>query len=81
MADTDNELESSASDVADETPIESTAEPVEAAKSAAELSSPEVVRALAEMVAVANLDLAEHPDAYQRIHAELQSALASIDDA
>jgi hypothetical protein len=48
---------------------------------AAEPSSAEVGRALAELGGVSALDLAHHPDAYQRIHVELQNALASIDDA
>jgi hypothetical protein len=74
-------VDESASDFADETPVEQLPEPVESANSASELSSPEVGRALDEMAAMANLDLDEHPDAYQRIHAELQSALASVDDA
>jgi hypothetical protein len=43
--------------------------------------SPEVARARAELAGVSELDLAEHPDAYQRIHLELQGALTSIDDA
>ncbi|MFN2560885.1 MAG: hypothetical protein ABR571_06280 [Jatrophihabitans sp.] len=47
----------------------------------AEPSSPEVGRALAELGNLSGLDLADHPDAYQRIHVELQNALASIDDA
>jgi hypothetical protein len=46
-----------------------------------EAASPEVVRAQAELGALAELDLEDHPDAYQRIHVELQSALTSIDDA
>lgn len=49
--------------------------------SPAEPSSAEVGRALAEIGSLDALDLADHPDAYQRIHAELQNALASIDDA
>jgi hypothetical protein len=40
-----------------------------------------VARARADLDRLAELDLAEHPDAYQRIHAELQDALAAIDDA
>jgi hypothetical protein len=35
----------------------------------------------AELDGLADLDLAEHPDVYQRIHADLQSALSAIDDA
>jgi hypothetical protein len=34
-----------------------------------------------ELQRLPNLDLAEHPDVYQRIHAELQGALTAIDDA
>lgn len=40
-----------------------------------------VERALAELDRLAERDLAEHPDAYQRIHADLRDALAAIDDA
>jgi hypothetical protein len=36
---------------------------------------------LQELDRLPSLDLAEHPDVYQRIHAELQGALAAIDDA
>jgi hypothetical protein len=48
---------------------------------ASEPMSPEVARAQAALAGVGELDLAEHPDAYQRIHLELQAALTSIDDA
>jgi hypothetical protein len=44
-------------------------------------SSQQAGRALAELAGLADLELDEQPDAYQRIHVELQDALASIDDA
>ncbi len=50
-------------------------------ESAAEPSSQQAGRALAELAGLADLELDEQPDAYQRIHVELQDALASIDDA
>jgi hypothetical protein len=34
-----------------------------------------------ELERLSELDIDEHPDVYQRIHAQLQGALASIDDA
>ena len=37
--------------------------------------------ALAELDTLPQRELAEHPEVYQRIHAELQSALATIDNA
>jgi hypothetical protein len=40
-----------------------------------------VVAALRELDQLADRDLSEHPDVYQRIHGELQAALASIDHA
>jgi hypothetical protein len=40
-----------------------------------------VAAALAELDTLADRELAEHPEAYQRIHAELQAALATIDNA
>jgi hypothetical protein len=43
-------------------------------------SSP-VASALAELDTLAERELTEHPDVYQRIHSELQSALTAIDDA
>jgi hypothetical protein len=55
--------------------------PAAAETATAEPSSPGVGRALAELGNLSGLDLADHPDAYQRIHVELQNALASIDDA
>lgn len=42
---------------------------------------PAVAPSVAELDGLAARDLAEHPDVYQRIHAELQTALAAIDDA
>ena len=46
--------------------------------------SPESPRVAALRAELANLDEVEldaHPETYQRIHAELQDALAGIDDA
>jgi hypothetical protein len=40
-----------------------------------------VARAVRELDTLDDRELAEHPDVYQRIHAELQSALATIDNA
>ena len=40
-----------------------------------------VEEALAELDTLPQRELAEHPEVYQRIHAELQSALATIDNA
>ena len=40
-----------------------------------------VERALEELDRLAERDLADHPDAYQRIHADLRDALAAIDNA
>jgi hypothetical protein len=40
-----------------------------------------VASALAELDSLRDRDLGEHPGVYQRIHGELQTALASIDDA
>jgi hypothetical protein len=48
---------------------------------AAEQPPAEVADVRAELDGLADLDLADHPDVYQRIHAELQSALAAVDDA
>jgi len=50
-----------------------------AAQSTAEVSS--VAAALTELDTLPDRELAEHPEVYQRIHAELQSALATIDNA
>lgn len=40
-----------------------------------------VAAALAELDELPGRELAEHAEAYQRIHVELQSALATIDNA
>lgn len=40
-----------------------------------------VAVAMRELDTIADRDLAEHPDVYQRIHTELQAALSTIDDA
>jgi hypothetical protein len=40
-----------------------------------------VARAVRELDTLDARELAEHPDVYQHIHAELQSALATIDNA
>jgi hypothetical protein len=40
-----------------------------------------VAAALRELDTLADRELAEHPDVYQRIHAELQAALTTIDNA
>jgi hypothetical protein len=43
---------------------------------------PDTARATrAELDRLAELDLDEHPDVYERVHADLQRALAAIDDA
>jgi hypothetical protein len=74
-----------AEDAVDPDPLEDAvddaAQPAAPEPAAAAPSSAEVGRALAELGGLDALDLADHPDAYQRIHAELQNALASIDDA
>jgi hypothetical protein len=44
-------------------------------------SSPAVTAALEELATVAGRPLVEHPDAFARVHAGLQQALADIDDA
>lgn len=46
-----------------------------------EITSASVARALTALGALSGLSLDEHPDAYRQIHAELQSALAEIDNA
>ncbi len=56
------------------------AEPYEAAEPDAPSDSP-VAAALAELDTLAERDLAEHADVYQRIHGQLHDALGSIDDA
>jgi hypothetical protein len=43
--------------------------------------SPAVAVALQELGRLSKSELSEHPEIYQRIHAELQGALTSIDDA
>jgi hypothetical protein len=40
-----------------------------------------VAAALAHLAALDQTPLAGHPDIYQQVHAELQGALADIDDA
>jgi hypothetical protein len=40
-----------------------------------------VAPSVAELDSLVARDLGEHPEVYQRIHAELQTALAAIDDA
>lgn len=45
------------------------------------LTSTPVAAAVASLDTVRELPLAQHPDVYQRIHTELQGALADIDDA
>ena len=69
------ELEVVASE-ASQTSGSATGEPVEVRKS----NSP-VAAAMRELESLGQRELAEHPDVYQRIHAELQSALTTIDDA
>jgi hypothetical protein len=54
--------------------------PIEPASSAAS-GDPTVAAALAELATLDELELAAHPDVYERIHGELQRALSSIDDA
>ena len=39
------------------------------------------LNSLSELDTLAGRDVEEHPDVYQRIHTDLQGALASIDDA
>jgi hypothetical protein len=71
--------EAGADDVLDDD--DNAAPPAAPETAVAEPSSPEVARAVAELDNLGGLDLGDHPDAYQRIHVELQNALASIDDA
>lgn len=59
-------------------PVSAVSEP--AAEPVAQQLAP-VAAALAELDRLPDLELVEHPDAYQRIHVELQAALAAIDDA
>jgi hypothetical protein len=56
-------------------PFESAATP------SAPASSALCQNAQRELARLAELPMAEHPDVYQGIHAELQAALAAIDDA
>jgi len=56
------------------------AEPAAATAPEPAAASP-VAAALAELDTLPERELAEHPEVYQRIHAELQSALATIDNA
>lgn len=48
---------------------------------APELTGSPIEPALAELDTLSERDLSEHPEIYERIHAELQSALSAIDDA
>ena len=43
--------------------------------------SPRVAALRAELASLDELEIDAHPETYQRIHAELQDALAGIDDA
>jgi hypothetical protein len=47
----------------------------------AETAGSPVAAALSELDGLRDVELSEHPAVYQRIHAELQTALNSIDDA
>jgi DNA-binding GntR family transcriptional regulator len=65
-----------------EAPAEQSAPPAETAASAhaaPQLSPERITERVAVLDAVAELPLAEHVELYQRLHAELQSALAEID--
>jgi hypothetical protein len=44
-------------------------------------TEPAVASALAELETLSGRDLAEHPEVFDRIHRELDSALRAIDDA
>jgi hypothetical protein len=60
------------------------ADPPPADQDGDEASVPDVsplAAATAELDRLPDVDIAEHPDVYQRIHADLQSALSAIDDA
>jgi hypothetical protein len=57
------------------------AEPLQRAERASLAADAPVAPAVAELDNLPELDLAEHPDVYERIHAELQRALTAIDDA
>jgi hypothetical protein len=64
---------------ADSTPIAGTAPPEETPRASADRTpAHDRIAALEEIAA---RPLAEHPDGYERVHAELRSALAEIDDA
>lgn len=60
---------------------EPVAEPVAGATPERTAEASPVAAALSELDTLPQRELAEHPEAYQRIHAELQSALATIDNA
>lgn len=67
---------------ADSAPAASAAAEPESAPAGAEAQPPSrVAAAVAELDRLPELELAEHPDLYQRIHTELQGALSAIDDA
>ena len=66
--------------------VETAVDPETAAGTTAEVPSERedaspMAAALAELDTLPQRELAEHPEVYQRIHAELQSALATIDNA
>jgi hypothetical protein len=77
------EHEAAANAVDREAGTEPAADPqVQPAAVAAEPGAPSrVAAAVAELDRLPDLELAEHPDLYQRIHTELQGALSAIDDA
>jgi len=56
-------------------------EPATATAESQPQSPSRVEAAVAELDRLPDLELAEHPDLYQRIHTELQGALSAIDDA
>jgi hypothetical protein len=62
-------------------PADARPEPESVAAAAESPSPSRVEAAVAELDRLPDLDLAEHPDLYQRIHTELQGALSAIDDA
>jgi len=62
------------------TAAETAAEGPSVVSSEPEEASP-MAAALAQLDTLPQRELAEHPEVYQRIHAELQSALATIDNA
>jgi hypothetical protein len=66
----------------DAAPTDLAAAEPEPATATAEAQPPSRVEAaVAELGRLPDLDLADHPDLYQRIHTELQGALSAIDDA